>query len=162
MGFGYRSAINGGMGADDSKWREGKPPFFRRGWEIAAMVGAFVLFWPVGLAFLGYLIWRKKKGEGADMSGDFRRWKAGVKSQFGGGGFARGSGNLAFDDYRSEVMRRLEEERRRLDDEQRAFGEFMLRLRRARDQEEFDRFMADRNGSAPTAGPQGGPAPSAA
>jgi hypothetical protein len=137
------------MSADGGVWREDKPPLFRSGWEIAAMVGGFVLFWPVGLAFLGYLIWRKKKGGDADLGSDFRKWKDGMKSQFGGAGFRRSSGNMAFDDYRSEVMRRLEEERRRLDDEQRAFNDFMLRLRRARDQEEFDRFMAERNGSAP-------------
>lgn len=43
----------------------------------------------------------------------------------------------AFDEYRSETLRRLEEE-------QRAFVEFLDRLRRARDQAEFDQFMAER------------------
>jgi hypothetical protein len=58
------------------------------------------------------------------------------------------SGNRAFDDYREETLRRLEEE-------QREFREFLDRLRKARDKDEFDQFMADRR-TRPTTGPQGG------
>jgi len=47
------------------------------------------------------------------------------------------SGNRAFDDYRSETLKRLE-------DEQREFKEFLARLRFAKDRAEFDQFMADR------------------
>ena len=47
------------------------------------------------------------------------------------------SGNRAFDDYRSETLRRLE-------DEQREFVEYLERLRQARDKQEFDQFMAER------------------
>lgn len=45
------------------------------------------------------------------------------------------SGNRAFDDYRMETLRRLEEE-------QKEFREFLDRLRHAKDKEEFDAFMA--------------------
>jgi hypothetical protein len=38
----------------------------------------------------------------------------------------------------------MEQIRRRLSEEQKAFGEFLDRLKRAKDQEEFDRFMAER------------------
>jgi hypothetical protein len=48
------------------------------------------------------------------------------------------SGNRAFDDYRAETLRRLE-------DEQREFKEFLKRLRVARDRAEFDQFMNDRH-----------------
>jgi hypothetical protein len=51
--------------------------------------------------------------------------------------FAPSSGNRAFDDYRAETLRRLE-------DEQREFREFLQRLRAARDKTEFDQFMAER------------------
>ncbi len=51
----------------------------------------------------------------------------------------------AFDEYRQRELRRLEEERRRLDEERREFETYVQNLRRAKDQEEFDRFMADRN-----------------
>ena len=46
------------------------------------------------------------------------------------------SGNRAFDDYRAETLKRLE-------DEQREFKEFLERLRFAKDRSEFDQFMAD-------------------
>ncbi len=55
------------------------------------------------------------------------------------------SGNVAFDEYRARELKRLEEERRKLEEERREFETFMQNLRRARDQEEFDRFMHDRN-----------------
>jgi hypothetical protein len=51
---------------------------------------------------------------------------------------ANTSGNRAFDDYRAETLRRLE-------DEQREFKEFLKRLRVARDRAEFDQFMNDRH-----------------
>ena len=47
------------------------------------------------------------------------------------------SGNRAFDDYRSETLKRLE-------DEQREFKDFLGRLRFAKDRAEFDQFMAER------------------
>ena len=47
------------------------------------------------------------------------------------------SGNRAFDDYRAETLRRLE-------DEQREFKDFLDRLRFAKDKNEFDQFMAER------------------
>ena len=47
------------------------------------------------------------------------------------------SGNRAFDEYRTETLRRLE-------DEQREFKEFLERLRFAKDRSEFDQFMAER------------------
>ena len=47
------------------------------------------------------------------------------------------SGNRAFDDYRSETLKRLE-------DEEREFKEFLERLRVAKDRAEFDHFMAER------------------
>lgn len=47
------------------------------------------------------------------------------------------SGNRAFDDYRAETLRRLEEE-------QREFAAFLDRLRFAKDKAEFDDFMASR------------------
>ena len=47
------------------------------------------------------------------------------------------AGNTAFDDYRRETMSRL-------DEEQSKFREFLDRMRRSRDKQEFDRFMAER------------------
>ncbi len=47
------------------------------------------------------------------------------------------SGNRAFDEYREETLRRLEEE-------QKEFKEFLTRLRFAKDKSEFDEFLAER------------------
>jgi hypothetical protein len=54
----------------------------------------------------------------------------------------RSSGNRAFDEYRTETLRRLE-------DEQREFKEFLQRLRMAKDKAEFDQFMAERRSPTP-------------
>jgi hypothetical protein len=56
------------------------------------------------------------------------------------------SGNRAFDDYRTETLKRLEEE-------QREFREFLDRLRFAKDKTEFDQFMAERRNRQPDGGP---------
>jgi hypothetical protein len=56
------------------------------------------------------------------------------------------SGNRAFDEYRSETLRRLE-------DEQREFRDFLDRLRMAKDKSEFDQFMAERRNRPPEAPP---------
>ena len=53
------------------------------------------------------------------------------------------SGNHAFDEYRAETLRRLEEE-------QKEFGSFLDRLRFAKDKAEFDQFMAERRNRPPT------------
>ncbi len=63
-----------------------------------------------------------------------------ARRRMGGGPWrfhAPSSGNRAFDDYRAETLRRLEEE-------QREFREFLERLRFAKDKTEFDQFMAER------------------
>jgi len=56
--------------------------------------------------------------------------------QWTGRGFRSSSGNRAFDEYRDETLRRLEEE-------QREFKAFLDRLRHAKDKVEFDQFMAE-------------------
>jgi hypothetical protein len=114
---------------------------------IILMVVGFIVFWPLGLVMLAYILWGQRVPE-------IRRHFEGMKSEWHnawGGcgasrsyGFAR-SGNAAFDDYRERELRRLDEERRKLEEERSEFEAFVHNLRRARDQEEFDRFMRDRN-----------------
>jgi hypothetical protein len=123
---------------------------------IAVMVAGFILFWPIGLAILAYLLWSGRMGCGRH-GGDMSRWQQRMADKWDGkmerwGREMRGfhsSGNHVFDDYREETLRRLEEE-------QREFREFLARLRKAKDKEEFDQFMAERR-SRPTTtdGPQG-------
>lgn len=119
---------------------------------ILLMVLGFMLWWPLGLVVLGYIAWGEYFGGSAEKAQrymergrSFARNCRGPHARWNQGGFS--SGNAAFDDYREEQLRRLEEERRRLDEEIHAFHEYMANLRKAKDREEFDRFMRDRNGS---------------
>ena len=121
---------------------------------IALTIVSFFLWWPLGLVVLGYLVgsgrmfgcWQSRRGG---------EWRARMKEQAAGwcGPSARrgmrSSGNRAFDEYREETLRRLEEE-------EREFKEFLDRLRQAKDKAEFDQFMAEMRGRRPA---ENGPAP---
>jgi len=85
------------------------------------------------------------------------RWGRGMRAWSSGGdqrrpaGFSR-SGNRAFDEYREETLRRLE-------DEEREFRAFLERLRMAKDRSEFDQFMAERRNQGKTGEPPRGDEP---
>jgi hypothetical protein len=123
---------------------------------IALTVLGFILFWPIGLAMLAYLIWSGRMscwrhggyGRRYDESRErMRRWWQSERE---------GSGNRAFDEYRAETLQRLEEE-------QREFRDFLDRLRHAKDKAEFDQFMAERRrprDEPPPAAPTPQPQPS--
>ena len=129
---------------------------------IVLMILGFVWWWPVGLVILGFLLARRRygfrqiyAGEGPmfDWSHNSARWERRVaraqekveqvrgrmERRCGSGAWfaPAASGNHAFDEYRSETLRRLE-------DEQREFKDFLGRLRVAKDRAEFDQFMAAR------------------
>jgi hypothetical protein len=121
---------------------------------IALTVVSFVIWWPLGLVALGYLV---GSGRMARWTGcGARRWQQQAQSNQshsnpgGWWGMRSGSsGNRAFDEYRTETLRRLEEE-------QREFKAFLDRLRHAKDKAEFDDFMAERRNrpQAPSPSPQ--------
>lgn len=129
---------------------------FRPQWSpitVLAMILGFIVFWPLGLAVLAYILWGERFGWSPDRA---ERWVNRQKQWAGGwcqgnasgfrhgfGGMSR-SGNAAFDAYREDQLRRLDEERRKLDDEVHEFHEYLRNLHMARDREEFDRFMRDR------------------
>jgi Protein of unknown function (DUF2852) len=113
---------------------------------IGLMVVGFMVFWPLGLAMLAYVIWGDrldgfKRDVNQATDGMFRAAK----------GFGRQpayTGNMAFDEWRNAEIERLNQERRKLDEMRAEFEEELRELRRAKDQEDFDRFMAKRNGGA--------------
>ena len=122
---------------------------------IALIVLGFIAWWPLGLTVLAFTIWSGRMGCG--YHGGHDRWQRKMdwmRSRMAGGpaGPSGGlgcppSGNHAFDEYRSDTLRRLEEE-------QREFREFLDRLRFAKDKTEFDAFMAERrNRPAPESPP---------
>ena len=106
----------------------------------------------MGCSRYGMDRWQAKMGRMQEKMDRMRERAQGAG--FGGGLWSPpSSGNKAFDDYRAETLRRLE-------DEQREFQEFLGRLREAKDKAEFDQFMADRRGrntGTPPAPPSPGP-----
>ena len=119
---------------------------------IALMVIGFMVFWPLGFAMLAYIIWGDrldgfKRDVNRATDGIFAGCRRGSdKAARWGHGSAR-TGNVAFDDWREKELERLAEERRKLDEMLAEFDEYARELRRAKDQDEFDRFMANRNKS---------------
>jgi len=143
---------------------------------ILLMIFGFWAWWPLGLVVLGFMIWSSRMGTGCwsycgghdrgegGFDRHMSRWQSKMQrmqdkmdrlrermdQSRGGGdwwGRPRSSGNRAFDDYRAETLRRLE-------DEQREFKEFLERLRFAKDRAEFDQFMAERRNGPPGETPQ--------
>ncbi|MDE2385668.1 MAG: DUF2852 domain-containing protein [Alphaproteobacteria bacterium] len=130
-------------------------------YEIGAVIGGFAIFWPLGLVAL-YL--KHRKGEiwkgASDMQAPWSTWKSpqdaaeavsGCCSSWKRGwqskswqGFVP-TGNHAFDEYRKAKLDELEALRRKLDEERAAFDEFLAKLRKAKDREDFERFMAEKN-----------------
>ena len=107
-----------------------------KGAWIALMILGFIAFWPIGLALLAYMIWSKRmfSGKSAKRTRVSRHvYRTAMRS----------SGNLAFDAYKTETLRRLE-------DEQGSFEAFLDRLRQSKDKAEFDQFMDERKGKAQT------------
>ena len=129
--------------------------------ELAAMIGGFVIFWPIGLAILAWKGWKegwwmasgRHRTEGCAQN---RGWS---RTGFGGFGpdreLRRDSGNSAFEDYKDSELKRLQAEFDRLVAEQNAFGEYIEGLRRAKDKAEFDAFLASRRGPEAGAPPAG-------
>ena len=111
---------------------------------ITLLILSFIVFWPLGLFVLYYMIrsgrmgcWKRSAvaggGTGFAMPGRTRRagrWHA-------PSGFNRSSGNSAFDAYREDTLKRLEAEYEE-------FQGFLDKLRHARDKAEFDQFMNER------------------
>jgi len=125
------------------------------------MVLGFIVFWPIGLAILAYIIWSGRMGCGwHGTRSDIERWRERATRrvnraaerwerkrarweehmQHWSGHHDHGlrpSGNHAFDEYREEALRKLEEEATE-------FRAFLERLRAAKDRAEFDEFMRER------------------
>ena len=154
-----------GSGESENCWRGGQ---WRHGGacggmrmkplELAAMILGFIVFWPIGLAILGFKVWQRKSGYAGDLASFAQeRWDRGFArgpSAWSASGGCRSTGNRAFDAWKATELERLEEERRKLETAQREFADYLEHLRRARDREEFDRFRNERD-AAHARGEQG-------
>jgi hypothetical protein len=116
---------------------------------VAAVVLGFIVWWPIGLGLLLTSLWSGRMGcwghrrdggyqGGGSWQGSTPPW-AGWKAWCCGGerpAASSSTGNRAFDEYRVETLRRLE-------DEQKEFAAFLDRLRFAKDKAQFDQFMTE-------------------
>jgi hypothetical protein len=159
-GFGYQPSAPQNPAYQNPAW--GTPNFYGMPyWHpygmsrpvcIALMVLGFAFWWPIGLAMLAFGIasgrlgcrgrraWKLQCRDNGQAPWD--QWRQWYGNGNGGGDRTPPTGNRAFDDYRAETLRRLEEE-------QKEFGGFLDRLRFARDKQEFDQFMAERRNQPP-------------
>jgi hypothetical protein len=142
---------------------------------IVLMVLGFILYWPIGLAILAFILWSGRMWSGPmgcgwqGRRGNVEEWRQRAvervnraaehwerrrarweeRMQRHGGDRGRGlseTGNRAFDEYRADALRKLEEEANE-------FRAFLERLRLAKDRAEFDDYMKERRNRQP-----GGPA----
>ena len=121
---------------------------------IALTILGFMVWWPIGLAALVFTFgsgrmscWKNRAM--SPWGGGVSTWGGGASENRSAGTWwqpTRSSGNKAFDEYREDTLRRLE-------DEQREFRDFLTRLRMAKDKAEFDQFMADRRSRGETSPP---------
>jgi Protein of unknown function (DUF2852) len=137
---------------------------------IALIVLGFMAWWPLGLVVLAFTIGSGRMGCCGYQAGygGHSRWQHKMermqrkmdwmRAKMGGGSGASApwsygppSGNRAFDEYRADTLKRLEEE-------QREFKDFLERLRMAKDKAEFDEFMAERRNRPEPATPPPSPA----
>jgi Protein of unknown function (DUF2852) len=129
---------------------------------IAVMVAGFILFWPVGLGILAYMLWSGRMGCGWNRNAGVERWREHATEAWDRsrerwavhgrrGARLRPTGNGAFDEYREQALNRLEEEAQE-------FRSFLERLRAAKDRQEFDDYMRQRR-ERPTGPETGGQTP---
>jgi len=123
--------------------------FVRPAWTpvtIAMMIIGFMIYWPLGLAMIAYIVW----GDRLDgMKDDLNRATDKVSETFKSTTSASRTGNAAFDEWREVELTRLEEERQKLNESVREFEEYQRELRRAKDADEFETFMKSRKRKAP-------------
>lgn len=149
----------------NASWRRACGESRWTAFEIIAVVLGFIVFWPIGLAILGYKVWQRRNG-GADLQTVATQTWTNARSAMSGAesstprpwanastwtrGFTPSTGNRAFDEWKGAELARLEAERQKLEDAHRDFAAFVESVRKAKDREEFERFMNERKG------PQGG------
>ncbi len=164
-GGGYGAREFGPSDWANARWRRGGTRW--TAFEIVAMILGFIVFWPIGLAILGYKFWQRRSGgpdlqtfaaakwqDARDMMSSNSSWSCGGAMRRAGRFYSPSTGNMAFDEWRAAELARLDEERRKLDEAQREFAEYVDAIRRAKDREEFERFMAERRAKSTNGGGQ--------
>ena len=111
--------------------------------NIGVMVAGFVLFWPVGLFILFWIV------SGRDVQtlpGAIRRLWSSVSANWTGRAGADPQGptdNVVFNEFQQAQYERIREIKDEIKSRARRFEEFRSNARRRADEDEFHRFMSD-------------------
>lgn len=109
------------------------------GFNIAAMVVGFVIFWPIGLLILYWIIkGRNVKELPGAIRDQWSRMTGGSKTNDG----AR-SDNVVFNEFQQTQYDRIREIKDEIKERSRRFSEFRASAKRRADEEEFSRFMSE-------------------
>lgn len=109
---------------------------------IAMMIIGFMVFWPLGLAMIAYILWGDRLEEfKSNVNNRTDRFSKGWSRDCGSMRRNARSGNVAFDEWRNAEIERLAEERRNLEEMRAEFEDHISELRRSKDKREFDEFM---------------------
>lgn len=113
------------------------------GINIAAMVIGFVLFWPIGLFLLYWILTGR----------NVRTIPRAFRSQFSRltgfcdpdhyAGYSDYESNVVFNEYQQTQFDRINEIKDEIRERSRRFNEYRTNAKRRADEEEFNNFMAD-------------------
>ena len=118
------------------------------GFNIAAMVFGFILFWPLGLFIL---FWNISGRSVKELPNSIRRVWNGITGGWGGDTnfhAKENSDNVVFNEYQQTQYDRIQEIKDEIKDRSQRFRNFRDEAKRRADREEFDRFMSNSPGTA--------------
>ena len=113
------------------------------GLNIAAMVFGFILFWPIGLFILFWIITGRSVQELYRWTR--RQWSKLTDNWNEGDGFTvrQDSDNVVFNEYQQTQFDRIREIKGEIKARASRFDDFRASAKRRADEEEFNRFMSD-------------------
>ncbi|MBX2825258.1 MAG: DUF2852 domain-containing protein [Gammaproteobacteria bacterium] len=109
------------------------------GLNIAGMVLGFILFWPIGLFMLYWIMTGRQVHElPRAIREQWASW-TGRETALG----SAGADNVIFNEYQQTQYDRIHEIKQEIKERGRRFQQFRSEARRRADQEEFNQFMSD-------------------
>lgn len=109
------------------------------GFNIAAMVVGFMVFWPIGLFLLYWIIQgRSVKELPQSIREQWSRMTGGRRDNSTGA-----SDNTVFNEFQQAQYDRIREIKDEIKQRSRRFAEFRAKAKRRADEEEFSQFMAE-------------------
>ena len=113
------------------------------GFNIAAMVLGFIVFWPLGLFIMFWIMSGRSVKELPQGIRDLWARLTGHWGEDGGFSHSASSENTVFNEYQDAQHDRIREIKEEIRERTRRFGEFRANAKRREDEDEFNRFMND-------------------